>query len=247
MVHQTEWEWNIPGTEPEQHHGVTLVGVRNQQDRKHEEEKDVTKDKVCGEEAQLGDLAEELTTRLRDRVPSHGVPLSCPPGNVGSVSLELTSESKSDDKLEHESLDSDNSDHTRQSSGEAEALEEHEHNEEDKEDKDSDSVSNSGQDSSKLLAAHAEQGTRTTSQSKHASQDTCIDSDRTEGNDCDTDERTRLLGVTSGGLVFFVTVVVDTGLGVDEQEGDESDCDQNERSKDLTHEDVGEVSTRDIA
>ena len=55
---------SIPGTEPEQHHGVALVGVGNQQDRKHEEKKDVTKDKVCGEEAQLGDLAEEFTTRL---------------------------------------------------------------------------------------------------------------------------------------------------------------------------------------
>ena len=76
-------------------------------------------------------------------------------------------------------------------------------------------MSNGSQDSSELLAAHAEQGTRTTSQSKHASQDTCIDGDRTESNECNTDEGTGLLGVTSGGVVVFVTVVVDTGLGVD--------------------------------
>jgi hypothetical protein len=132
------------------------IGVWDQQERKHEEKQDVAEDEVGSEHAQLSDLAEEFTTRLRNRVPSHCIPFSGPPGNVGGISLELTSEGKSDDELEEESLDGDNSDHTRQRPREAEAFKEHEDNKEDEEYKDGNGMSDSGEYSSKLLAAHAE-------------------------------------------------------------------------------------------
>jgi len=90
-------ERNVPRSQPEQGDRVELVGVGDQQQREHEEEKDVSKDEVGSEHAQFTDLAKELTTRLRNGVPAHGVPLSSPPRDVGGVRLELTSESQGDD------------------------------------------------------------------------------------------------------------------------------------------------------
>ena len=181
-------------------------------------------------------------------MPAHSVPLSCPPRDVGSVGLELTSESADDDDLEEESLDGDDCNHTRQGSGEAEALEEHENNEEDEEDEDSDGVGNGSQNRTELLAAHAEKGSRATSQCKHTSQDTGVDGDGSQSDESNTDQGT---GLDRSGkvasLLGGIAPVINTGLGVDEEEGDESNGNQNERTKDLAHEDVGEVSTRNIA
>ena len=61
---------NIPGTKPEEHDRVELVNVGNAQRRQHDEEQDVTKNEVGGEEAHLCDLTEELTAWLGQSVPS---------------------------------------------------------------------------------------------------------------------------------------------------------------------------------
>lgn len=71
----------------------------------------MSQDEVGSEHAKLTDLAEELTTRLRHSMPAHGVPFAGPPGNVGSVSLELSSQCKRNDELEDESLDGNDGDH----------------------------------------------------------------------------------------------------------------------------------------
>lgn len=57
-------EANIPRTKPEEHDRVELVNVRNQERRKHEEQKQVTQAEVGREVSQLGDFAEEFTSRL---------------------------------------------------------------------------------------------------------------------------------------------------------------------------------------
>lgn len=227
---------------------MELVGIGDEQNWQHEEQQDVSKDEVGSEETKLGDLAEEFTTRLGDCVPSHSVPLSSPPGNVGGVSLELTSQCQSNDELEEESLNGDDSDHTRQGSGEAETLKEHQHDEEDKENDDGNGVGNGSEDGTELLAAHAEKRTRATSQSEHTSQDTSVDGHRTQGDDTDTDQGARWLWVgKTSRLIRSIALVGDTGLGVDEQVRDERDGNKDKRAKNLAHEDVCEVSTRNIA
>lgn len=118
------------------------VRIWDQQDWKHEEEQDVPQDEVGSEEPKLGDLAKELATRLGECVPSHGVPFTSPPGDVGGIALELTSKSQRDDELEDEALDSDHSDHAGQSPRENEAFEEHQNNKEDQEHDDSNGVGN---------------------------------------------------------------------------------------------------------
>ena len=217
MFNRGDGRENIPWAQPEEHHRVEFVGVRDQQDRKHEEEQNVTEDKVGGEHAKLSDLAEEFTTRLRECVPAHRVPLSSPPGDVGGVSLELTGEGAGDDELEEEALNGDNSDHSRQSPGETETLEEHHDNEEDEEHEDSDRVGDGGQDSTELLAAHAKERSRATCQAEHATQDTSVDSDRAHRDDENTDQSTGLVRIVRVGILRLVARVGDTGLSVDEQ------------------------------
>lgn len=130
----------IPRTQPEQHDRVELINIGDEQDRKHDEEKNMAKDEIRSKHAQFRDLAEELTTRLRDCVPAHSVPLSSPPCDVRGVGLELTSEGESDDKLEEESLNGNNGDHARQCLYEAESFQEHHNFEESEEHDDSNSV-----------------------------------------------------------------------------------------------------------
>lgn len=208
----------------------------------------MSKDEVSSKETKFGNLAEEFTTRLGDGVPSHGVPLSSPPGDVGGVRLEFSSQCQSDDELVDKSLNGDDSDHTRQGSWEAEALKEHQHDEEDKKNDDGNGVGNGSKDSTKLLATHAEQGTRATCQSEHASQNTSVDTDRAQGDDANSDQGTSRLRVGKAGrLLGGIALVSDTGLGVDEQVRNKRDGNQDKRAENLTHEDVGEVSTRNIA
>ena len=91
----------------------------------------MSQNEVGSEEPKLGDLAKELTARLGESVPPHGVPFTSPPGDVGGIALELASESQRDDELEEEALNGDHGDHAGQSPRENEALEEHQNNEED--------------------------------------------------------------------------------------------------------------------
>lgn len=100
----------------------------------------MSEDEVGSEHAKFTDLAQEFTARLRNGVPAHGIPLSSPPRNVGSIRFELTSEGKGDDELEDEALDSNNGNHASQRSREAESLEEHEDDEEDQEHDNSDGM-----------------------------------------------------------------------------------------------------------
>ena len=146
---------DVPGTKPEEHDGMELVGIGNQQHREHEEEQEMPEDEVGGKHAEFANLAEELTTRLCDRVPAHRVPFTRPPSNVGCVSLEFTGQDQGDDQFEEESLNGGHSDHSRQGLGKAEVLQEH-HDHKEKEQHDhGHGVGNGGQNSTELLAAHA--------------------------------------------------------------------------------------------
>ena len=100
------------------------VDVRDQERGKHEEQQQVTQAEVRREVSQLSDLTQELTARLREAHPSHAVPFTGPPSNVGRVGSELTSEGQSNDKLVDETLDGDHSNHTRKSLGEVPAFQE---------------------------------------------------------------------------------------------------------------------------
>jgi len=170
LLQRVNWRTDLTTwSKPEQHDGMELVRIRNQQDWKHEEEKDMSQNEVGGEHSQLSNLAEEFTTRLADSVPSHGVPFTSPPSDIGGIGLEFSSKGERDDELEDESLNSDHSNHTGQSPREAEALEEHEDHEEDKEDNDGDGVSNSSQNGTEFLAAHAEERSSTASEREESS------------------------------------------------------------------------------
>ena len=109
------------------------VDLRNDNDRHHEEEQEMPEDEVRREHAQLGDLAQELATGLREGVPAHRVPLASPECNVRFVRLELSGQGQADDELKDEALDGDDRDHAGQSPCEVELLEvvhdleEHEH------------------------------------------------------------------------------------------------------------------------
>lgn len=179
----------------------------------------MSQNEIGSEHAELSDLAEEFTARLRNGMPSHSVPLAGPPSDIGGVSLELTSESKRDDELEEEALDGNHSNHARQGLDKTEAFQEHHDNKEGEKHDDGNSVSNSSKNSTELLAAHAKEGTGTTSHGKETCQYTCIDCDGTEGHKCYTDQRVRLLD--AGGSFLFR--LFNTGLGVDEEVWNQGD------------------------
>jgi len=97
---------------------MELVEVRNDKRWEHDEEKNVTEKEVTREETELGNLAKEFTAWLRHRVPTHVVPFTSPPGDVGSICLELTGECKRYDKLVNEALNSQSSNHAEECLGE---------------------------------------------------------------------------------------------------------------------------------
>lgn len=111
-------------SKPEKHHGVELVDEGNADGRQHDKEKDVTEDEVSGEQAKLGNLAEIFSARLRHRMPAHGIPLSCPPCDVRGVLPEFTRECQTDNQLEDEALQSDDSDHSQKGLREVPAFKE---------------------------------------------------------------------------------------------------------------------------
>ena len=105
---QRSSEKYVPWSKPEEHDRVELVDVWDGDDWKHEEEQEVSQDEICREHAQFGDFAKIFSTRLREGVPTHGVPFASPPSDVCRVGSELASQSKGDDQFEDESLESDN-------------------------------------------------------------------------------------------------------------------------------------------
>jgi hypothetical protein len=135
---------------------VEHVDLGNQDDRCHEKEQPMTQNEIGCEHGQFGDLAEKLSSRLRDGVSSHGVPLSGPESNVGSVALEFTGKGKRHNELDEKALDASDGDHTRQCAGKVEALENKHTQEGDQQEYNSSSVSDTGENTAKLLAAHAE-------------------------------------------------------------------------------------------
>lgn len=174
---------NIPGSEPEEHHRVQHVNLGDQDEGQHQEEKNVSQHKVGGEHVQLGDLAKELTGRLRDGAPAHRVPFTRPEGNVGLVRLDLASQAERDDQLEQESLDSNNGDHAAERLGKVEAFEDEHGQEEDQEHDDGDGVSDGSQNASELLAAHAEEGAHEAGHEEEDHQSTGVDGDGGKGHD----------------------------------------------------------------
>jgi len=142
-------------SKPEEHDRVELVDVWNAQCRKHDEQNEVSENEVGSEQAELSDLANELTTRLRHGMPAHRVPLPCPPRNIGGILFEFTGEGQSNDQLEDEALESDNSDHSEQSLSEDPSFKEEHDFEESQEHHDGDTVGDGCKDSTELLAAHA--------------------------------------------------------------------------------------------
>lgn len=64
MHHRKGLERDLPRAEPEEHHGMQLINLGNQDDREHDKQDDVTEDEIGGKHAELGNLAEVLTSRL---------------------------------------------------------------------------------------------------------------------------------------------------------------------------------------
>ncbi|KAI6755917.1 hypothetical protein HG531_005023 [Fusarium graminearum] len=180
---QTQKRKDIPGTKPKQHHRVKSINLGDQDDGRHKEEKPVAKNEIGREHGKFGDLAKELTSRLRDCVPSHRVPLSAPEGDVRRVALELTSETGRNNKLHKEALNRDHGDHTRYSAGEVKALQNEHAQEGNKKEDHSCGMGNSCENTAKLLATHTEERSHTASHAEHSSQDTCIDGNRRKSDD----------------------------------------------------------------
>lgn len=218
---------------------MELVDVWDQERWQQEEQENVAKDEVRGEETHLRDLAQEFTSGLRDRVPAERVPLAGPPCYVGCVGTEFSRQGEGDDKLVDESLDGDRRDHAQKSLGKAPAFQEEHDFEECQHHDDCDGVCNGSQDSTKLLAAHAEDWSHTASHTEEASGNTSVDTNRSKRNNGDTDER-----VGWREVLALVVRLNDTSTSVDVEVGDQSDGDQDEWTNNFTKENVGELRTR---
>lgn len=231
---------NVPWAEPEQHGRVESVNVRNQEWWCHDEKQNVTQTEVRCEVTELGNLAKEFTAGLCHRVPTHVVPFTGPPGNVGAVSPELTSQSESNDELVDETLDGHRGNHAGKTSGEIPALEEPHDLEKNDEHDDCNSVGNTSQHGTELLAAHAEERTHAACETEEHAGNTGVDTNGNERDDCDADEGVRKFHSLRD---VFVLLFGDTGLGVDVQVWDKRDSDQEEGSNDLSKEDVAKAGT----
>ena len=144
---------NVPWTKPEEHDRVELVNIGNEKHWQHEEEQNVSEDKVGSEIAKLSDLAKVLTAGLGDGVPTKCIPLASPPRNVRCVRLELASEGQRNDELVDETLDGDDGDHSQQSLGEAPSFKEEHNFEECQEHDDGYGVGDCSEDRTEFLAA----------------------------------------------------------------------------------------------
>ena len=96
---------------------MELVNVRHAESRQHDEEEEVAEDEVAREVSQLRDLTQELSARLRKRVPAHAVPFSGPPRNVRLIMLEFSGQGEGDDELVDEALNGSCSNHSQDHTG----------------------------------------------------------------------------------------------------------------------------------
>ena len=202
----------------------------------------MTEDKVAGKQTEFDNLAQEFTARLRHRVPTHVIPFTRPPCNVGIVASELTGQSKSDDELVDKALDSDHGNHTEDCSGKIEVLEEEHDFKHDEEHDDRDGMCYSCQNGTELLAAHAEDRSHTTCHTEEADCNTRINGNRSEGDDTNPQQSVILFG-----RAVSCCILHDTCLSVDEEEWDQSQSNHYQWRDDLAQEDVGKVSPRNIA
>lgn len=210
---------------------MELVHEGNAEGWQHEEKKKVTQNKVGREVTQFGDLTQELTARLRDGVPTHAVPFSSPPGDVGLIVLELTSQCQANYQLVDEPLNGNHGNHAENTTRPGPSLKEEHNLENGKQDDDSNSVGDGSENGTELLAAHAEERTHTTGHTEEGTRHTSVDTNRTECNDGNTQDRVR--------LVFIVCCLLNTGSGVDVKVRDNADTDQDQRDENFAVEDVG--------
>lgn len=223
---------------------MELVDVRNTNCWQHDEEQDVAEDEVGREEAHLSDLAEEFTTRLGESVPSKRVPLAGPPCYIRGIGAEFSGQGKGDDELVEETLDGDDSNHTSKRLGEVPALKEVHDLEEDDKGDDGDGVCNGGKYSTELLAAHAKHGTHTTSHTEEADGNTGVDSDRTE---CDKEQSDDRVGGGDVDAIHVGVGLTNTSTSVHEQVRQHGHSNPDKRAHNFSKEDVGELGTRSVA
>lgn len=220
---------------------MTLVNVWNTQGRKHENQDDMAEDEVSSKHAEFSDLAEEFTARLRQRMPTHAVPFTSPPGNVSIILSEFSCQGKANDEFEDKSLDGSDSNHSSKCTAEREALKEKHDFKEDEEADNSESVGNGSEDGTKFLAAHAENGAHTTGHAEHTKTDTCVECDRAKSNKTNTDK-----GVGWLNLMIGIVFLSNTSLSVDEEVRNESYSNKHQWADNFTEEDVGELGSWDV-
>lgn len=172
----------IPWAQPKQDDRMEGVDIGNGEGREHGKQENMAKEEIVGEITKFSDFAQELTSRLRKGVPTHAVPFSGPPCNIGLIVLEFTGQSEGNDHLVEEALESHSSDHARDGSGPAEGFQEEHGQEDDEEDNHSDGMGNSSKDSTELLAAHAKQWAHTASHAEEHTRDAGIDTDGGKSN-----------------------------------------------------------------
>ena len=125
---------------------MKFVDVGDAENWQHDEHQRVAKDKVGSEQAELGDLANVFSTWLRHRMPSHRVPFTSPPGDVGGVLLELASQRQRNDQLEDKSLQGNHGNHAQQGACEDPSFQEEHHFEEGEQHDDGSAMSDGSQD-----------------------------------------------------------------------------------------------------
>lgn len=145
----------LPRAEPEENDRMELVNVWDAEGRKHQEENYMAQNKVGSKVAKFSNLTEELATRLRHRVPTHVVPLSCPPSDIGLVMLEFSGQCERDDQFVDKSLNGSHGNHSKNTARPIEGFQK-EHDLEDREKHYySNTMGDSSEHGSEFFAAHA--------------------------------------------------------------------------------------------
>ena len=144
--------------------------------------------------------------------------------------LELTSQCQTNDQLVDESLNGNHGNHAENTTRPRPSLKEEHDLKDGKQDDNSDGVSNGSEDGTKLLAAHAEEGTHTAGHTKERTRDTGVNADGTESHNGNSQNSVR--------LIFIRRCLLDTGSGVDLEVWDNGDTDQDQRDEYFAVEDV---------
>ena len=103
---------------------------------------------------------------------------------------------------------------------------------------------NTGKDSTEFLAAHAEHGPHAASHAEEHDGNTGVDGNGTEGDKNQTNDGVRRGDVDVGHVGVGLE---NTNSGVHEQVRQNGNTDEDERTNDLSEEDVGELRTRCVA